>query len=154
MERKDWNIEIHYWIKEVLFPSFDKDGYIARLEKNLTQLEGILEKNPDIYRLWIEIFETEESFLDWYNSLSNRWAENGIPENYSKIDILLKLQTLDPELVERGINAFEGDKALFYRHLLKYNRYKTYYTNYKTIALFFPPDILSLYIDSIAYGPV
>ena len=37
--------------KDLLFPGFDKQSYMFRIEKNLTQLEDVLGKNPDIYSL-------------------------------------------------------------------------------------------------------
>jgi len=99
---------------------FNISKHREKLNKKCDELEEILSINENIANFWSQIFGSEEKFFDRYISSEN-WGENaGIPDNSTKIDILNKLQELDPEIKKQWESAFE-DINKFYRRMLRKN---------------------------------
>lgn len=108
------------WIQE-FFPVLNIPKQQTRIEELFQVLNDEIHHNPDIQRIWMTTFGTEEEFFSWYLSSTNRWWEYEIPAWVSKIDILKKLQILDKDLLIEWIEVFDGDEGRFYRRLMKKN---------------------------------
>lgn len=128
------NEEIKQW---ELF--FNINEHRAELNKKCDELEEILSIDQSIADFWSQIFGGEKEFFDRYISSQNWWKDAGIPNNSTKIDILYKLQQLDPEIVEQWVLAFE-DINKFYRRMLRKNT--TSMKSRDIIALFCDKDDL------------
>ncbi len=132
------------WVQGELFKrNFELSPYKEEIITNLDQLDNIFDWDQEIETLAMNLFGSKDEFISWFLDNTN-WRE-GVPEWFTKIDALKKIVKLDEEIIDL-CTKIDEDSMVVLRNLLRYNEYKTFYRNSKTIPLLFSRDQLIHYL--------